>query len=327
MPRPLRVEFAGACYHVINRGNYRRALFEGKGAAEAFERVLGEAARRFSWQVHAYVIMSTHFHLAVETAEPNLSESMKWLQGTWIRRYNRFRGLVGRPFQGRYKALLVAPGHALAQVCHYIHLNPVRARLLPPAEVGAYAWSSLPKFAGRNRPAWLAPGTVLLDSGDLQDTASGWKRYFEYLEFLATDNLARKELAAERMSRGWCLGDARFKAEMKVAAAEAGADLERFEGLEPDSVRQERADAWEERLHALARIARIDIDSLPAPKSHPSKAKLAAAMKASCSVSNAWLAQRLAMGEPASASQFARRWMLETNRKADVEALLSRVKT
>jgi REP element-mobilizing transposase RayT len=92
---------------VINRGNYRRNLFGGEGAAEAFERTLGEAAKRFGWRVHAYVVMSNHFHLAVELTEPNLSEGMKWLQGTWIRRYNGFRRLIGRPFQGRYKALVV----------------------------------------------------------------------------------------------------------------------------------------------------------------------------------------------------------------------------
>ena len=97
MPRPWRVEFAGACYHVINRGNYRRNLFLGKGAAEAFERALGEAATRFHWRVHAYVVMSNHFHLAVELTEPNLSHGMKWLQGTWIRRYKGLRQLVGRP--------------------------------------------------------------------------------------------------------------------------------------------------------------------------------------------------------------------------------------
>ncbi len=74
MPRPWRIEFAGACYHVINRGNYRRNLFTGKGAAAAFVRALGEAAVRFGWQVHAYCVMSNHFHLAVELTEPNLSE-------------------------------------------------------------------------------------------------------------------------------------------------------------------------------------------------------------------------------------------------------------
>ena len=107
MPRQSRLEFAGACYHVINRGNYRRGLFAGEGAAAAFERVLDEACVRFGWRVHAYVIMRTHFHLALETPEPNLSLGMKWLQSTWVSRFNRLRRITGRPFQGRFKALHV----------------------------------------------------------------------------------------------------------------------------------------------------------------------------------------------------------------------------
>ena len=152
MARKLRIEFAGACYHVINRGNYRRQLFTGKGAAEAFERCLAEAAERFGWQVHAYVVMSNHFHLAVKTPEPNLSDAMKWLQGTWAARFNRFRGETGRPFQGRYKALHVEPGEALGQVAHYIHLNPVRAGIVPPERLPEYRHSSLRRFLGRDRP-------------------------------------------------------------------------------------------------------------------------------------------------------------------------------
>ena len=124
MARPLRIEYACARYHVINRGNYRKNLFEGKGAAEAFERTLGEAAVKFAWRVHAYVVMRIHFHLALELTEPNLSLGMKWLQGTWTRRFNGLRRLVGRPFQDRYKSLIVEPGPAFAKVCHYIHLNP-----------------------------------------------------------------------------------------------------------------------------------------------------------------------------------------------------------
>jgi len=132
MPRPWRVEFAGACYHVINRGNYRRDLFRGKGAVEAFEQVLDEAAIRFGWRIHAYMIMSNHFHLGLELGEPNLSAGMKWLQGTWIRRYNAYRRLIGRPFQGRYKSILVETGESFGRVCNYIHLNPVRAGLVEP---------------------------------------------------------------------------------------------------------------------------------------------------------------------------------------------------
>lgn len=106
MARKLRLEYAGAFYHVINRGNYRRGLFTGKSAAEAFERCLEEAAERFRWQVHAFVVTSNHFHLALETPEPNLSLAIKRLQGTWAARFNRFRGEIGRLFQGRYLGFL-----------------------------------------------------------------------------------------------------------------------------------------------------------------------------------------------------------------------------
>ena len=73
MSRPWRIEFAGACYHVINRGNYRRDLFNGKGAAEAFERTLDEAAQRFGWAVHAYVVMSNHYHAVLRAYLENIS--------------------------------------------------------------------------------------------------------------------------------------------------------------------------------------------------------------------------------------------------------------
>ncbi len=327
MARPLRVEFAGGCYHVINRGNYRRGLFLGKGAAEAFERTLGEAAQQHGWRVHAYVVMSNHFHLAVELTEPNLSVGMKWLQGTWIRRHNGLRGLIGRPFQGRYKALLLEPGPALGQVCHYIHLNPVRARLVSPAKVADYAWSSLPKWSDRDRPVWLEPATVLAEAGGLPDTKAGWRKYRDYLEFLATDDGKKKELVAARLSQGWCVGSGEFKKEMRQEAAQRGADLERgrFAGLEPGAAQGERAAAWEERLQALARKAKINLAKLPEPKSHPDKALLAAALKQSTSVSNGWLSERLGMGQPASASQFARRWLLTPAGRTATKRLLGKI--
>jgi putative transposase len=327
MPRPLRVEFAGACYHVINRGNYRRSLFEGKGASEAFVRTLGEAAERFGWRVHAYVVMRNHFHLAIELTEPNLSEGMKWLQGTWIRRDNGFRRLIGRPFQGRYKALLVEPGHALAQVCHYIHLNPVRAGVVPPVKLLRFPHSSLTVFAGKQRPGWLDPATVLNEAGQLADSASGWKRYLRYLEFLCEDEPSQKTLVCAAMSRGWCIGSDEFRREMRQAAKERGAEVERYAGLEPDVAQAERHAAWEEQLQRLAKAGRIDLAVPHRRKSHPDKVLLAAALKRSTSVSNRWLAERLQMGEPASASQFVRRLLLREDGRAATERLLSKVKT
>jgi hypothetical protein len=123
------------------------------------------------------------------------------------------------------------------------------------------------------------------------------------------------------------VGDRKFRAEMKAAAKERGAELERFAGLEAPLAQQERRELWEERLGALAAAAGLDLGQLGARKSAPNKVLLAAAMKHSSSVSNGWLATRLAMGQPASVSQFVRRWLFEPEKRRKIEALLSRVKT
>ena len=133
MARKLRIQFEGACYHIINRGNYRADVFANQGAAKAFETCLWEACEKTGWRLHAYVIMQNHYHLAVETPQPNLVEGMHWLQSTFATRFNRFRSENGHVFQGRYKAILVEPGPTLAYVANYIHLNPHRAGLLPVA--------------------------------------------------------------------------------------------------------------------------------------------------------------------------------------------------
>jgi REP element-mobilizing transposase RayT len=313
---------------VINRGNFRQELFVERGAAEAFERALGEAAVRFAWRVHAYVVMSNHFHLAIELTEPNLSVGMQWLQGTWARRVNLFRKLTGRSFQGRFKALVVEPGAVFTGVCDYIHLNPVRAGIVEAERVTGYPWSSLPKWSLPERPGWLDPRTALGERGGLPDDASGWQRYTEAL-ILAAAKVAHAPGARRgAMSRGWCLGSAGFRTAMKQRMEQKGMDLEtvRLVGLEADEARREREAAWESRLFALAAKARIALDSLPARKSDPSKTLLAAAMKHSASASNGWLAARLAMGPPASASQFVRRRMLSPEGAEEVRQLLSNVK-
>jgi hypothetical protein len=271
--------------------------------------------------------MSNHFHLAVELTEPNLSKGMKWLQGTWIRRYNGFRQLIGRPFQGRYKALLVEPGESLGRVCHYIHLNPVRAGVVPAAEAARYAFSSLPKFVSGKPPEWLESAVLRGQAGELPDTKKGWKKYLEYLEYLAEDETSKKELISEKMSRGWCVGSPEFRMEMKASIKKRGAELERFAGLEPEEIIAEREQVWEERLQELAHLAKIDLSKMTAQKSDPNKVILATGLKLSTSVSNGWLTKRLDMGEAASASQFVRRYLQSNGNKGEVEKLLSRVKT
>lgn len=298
MARKLRLEFSGACYHVINRGNYRRDLFASEGASESFETCLGEACTSHGWRVHAYAIMRNHFHVAVETPEPNLSEGMKWLQGTWARRFNRHQGENGRPFQGRFKAQHIEPGHVLAQVAHYIHLNPSRAKLVTPDQLGAYRWSSLYWFPSRRRPNWLVPGTILRESGDLSDSPSGWQRYAAYLATLAEESPAARNQGFARLVRGWAIGSTAYRAELRQELKSQTEQLGRFEmlGAEREALRQARMELWEERLRQLAQAWEISLTHLPISPSTPEKLRLAAALKATTSASNGWIAQRLQMG-------------------------------
>lgn len=326
----MRLEYAGACYHVINRGNYRRDLFSGKGAAEAFVVCLFEAAERFGWRLHAYVVMSNHFHLAVETPEPNLSDGMKWLQGTWARRFNGYRGHVGRPFQGRYKALHVEPGDALAQVAHYIHLNPVRAGIVPMEGLCGYRWSSLVQFMRKDRPGFLVARTVLEQSGGLKDTPAGWRNYVEYLGLLAEEDSKRREERFGRLSRGWMIGSEEFRAALQNDLEVAAGAAQAFElaGADRAGQRQLREQHWEKQLQLLAKALGVRLDQLPVQRSAPPKVELAAGMKAICSVSNGWVAQRLNMGKPASVSQYVRRHRLEGKTEtAAFRRALSRVKS
>ena len=131
MARKLRVEYAGAVYHVMNRGDRREAIFKDDEDRRKFLVTLAEACGKTGWEVHALCLMGNHFHLVVETPQGNLVAGMKWLLGTYTGRFNRRHKLFGHLFSGRYKALIVDDsGGYLRTVCDYVHLNPARARLL-----------------------------------------------------------------------------------------------------------------------------------------------------------------------------------------------------
>jgi putative transposase len=166
MPRRMRLESEAGVYHVINRGNYRAPLFRSARARQAFLRCVGEACARTGWRVHAWCIMSNHYHLAISTPRANLVEGMGWLQGAFANRFNRFRREHGHLFQGRYKSLVVEPDEGLGPVCHYIHLNPARARLCPPPGLRQYPWTSVRWILDPSlRPAWFDPAPALRHAG------------------------------------------------------------------------------------------------------------------------------------------------------------------
>jgi len=213
MPRTLRLDFEGGLYHVINRGNYRHFVFGDDGTKSAFLQCLNDACQRSGWIVHAWCVMSNHYHLAIETRAATLVTGMQWLQGTFALRFNRFRKEHGHLFQGRYKSLLIEPGR-LGCVCHYIHLNPVRAGLCTVPQLRDWRWSSVRWLAKPHcRPAWYSPLAALSQAGGLTDEKAGHARYFEYLRWLTENDAAQREQQFDRMSRGWIIGSKEFKSQ------------------------------------------------------------------------------------------------------------------
>lgn len=181
MARKLRLESEGGIYHVLNRGNYRADIFRAEKTRAAFLTSLGEMCAKTGWRMHAWCIMSNHYHLAVETPRANLVEGMRWLQGTFSVRFNRLRQERGHLFQGRYKSLAVDPDGGLGPLCHYIHLNPVRARVRPVATLPEWAWSSMHWLMQPARRAqWYDPSAALAHAGELTDTVAGRRKYLEY---------------------------------------------------------------------------------------------------------------------------------------------------
>jgi REP element-mobilizing transposase RayT len=310
MPRKLRLEFAGACYHVINRGNYRADIFRSEGARAAFERCLFEACAKSNWVLHAFAVMSNHYHLALETPEANLVAGMQWLQATFANRFNRLRGERGHLFQGRYKALLVEAGGPLGQVCHYIHLNPVRTGIAPAEHLKEYRYSSY-WYLGqpKTRPKCLEPRTALSEAGELADTPAGRKKYGDYLAWQAAEGPAGRNKAYVSMSQGWALGTKEFKAAL-VRDHALVADNRAWES---HGAREIREQAWEALFQkAMAALRRKESDLAFGAKSVSWKVAVAIYLKERTQVSNPWLAARLGMKRPVYVSR-----LVSVARRAD----------
>jgi len=150
MARPLRIEFAGALYHVTSRGDGRDDIYLDDQDRRKFIEILSEVCERFNWVVHAYCLMSNHYHLLVETPESNLSQGMRQLNGVFTQSFNRHHVRVGHVFQGRYKAILVEKESYLLELSRYIVLNPVRAQMVRTAK--DWRWSSYRATAGFTQP-------------------------------------------------------------------------------------------------------------------------------------------------------------------------------
>ncbi len=294
--RKLRIQFGGAIYHVLNRGNYRQDVFGSPGAAMSFTQALAEACELFQWRIYAYVLMRNHFHLALQTPQPNLAEGMHWLQSTYATRFNRLRSERGHLFQGRYQALLVEDAAALVRVVNYVHLNPVRAKLIDPRQLPEFRWSSLRQFLMKPRPTWLAAEEWLSQIG-LEDTPTGWKHYHEQLVELATNPREQERQEFGKMTQGWSIGTSGWR----KAIAKDHAHLALSAGVSDDALRAIKESAWTELLeHVLVRDGKSATEIARDAKSAKWKINAARLLRNKVTASHSWIAEKLNMGTPGS---------------------------
>jgi putative transposase len=213
LARPWRIQYEGAYYHVLSRGNERKDIFFADGDRKLFLSTLGETSDRFQVDIFAFVLMSTHYHLLLRTNLPNLSRAMQWLGLTYARRLNNRLGRCGHLFQGRFKAMLVESDAYMVELSCYIHRNPLRAGMV--RRLIEYRWSSYPVYAyGKKGPEWLKTDLILSQFGG----RDGNKAYREKVQ-----NYAGEEGRLwEEFRHGVILGSAGFVE--KIRRLREGAD-------------------------------------------------------------------------------------------------------
>lgn len=159
MSRPIRIQYPGAVYHVMNRGNARQAIFRTPDHYQLFLRCLAEAVQLWRLKLHAFSLMPNHYHLLIETPAGNLSRAMRHLNHVYTQRLNRMAGRDGHLFRGRYKSILVEDDAYLVELLRYIHLNPVKAALAKSPEL--HPWTSHHYYLGRTAPDFLTTNRLL----------------------------------------------------------------------------------------------------------------------------------------------------------------------
>lgn len=181
MARPLRIEYPGAFYHVTSRGNEQKDVFKSQRDREKFLEYLASATSRYGAVVHAYCLMSNHYHLLLETPEENLSQIMRHINGAYTTYFNVKRKRAGHLFQGRYKAILVEADQYATELSRYIHLNPVRAGMAVKPE--EYKWSSYRSYISRDKAIeWLKTEFILgYFGGKVPDANNKYRQFVEDL--------------------------------------------------------------------------------------------------------------------------------------------------
>ena len=320
MPRSIRIEYPGALYHVMARGNRRESIYRDEDDRRCFLKALGEACGMTGWRVHAWVLMGNHYHLLIETPEANLVAGMQWLQNTYTRRFNVRHRLWGRLFGDRYKAVPVEDsGCYYETLLDYLHLNPVRAGLVEPRagqSVVDYQWSSVAgghALLPHRRPPWLATDMALGAFG-CADTTEGRRRWVERLDARAgaegreecgmPEQDAGRDSRLSDLRRGWYWGSQAF-AERILKWGEAALKKPRHRSARASG--EKRAHGEQEALRLIAEgmaVAGLTEEEMKRlPGSEARKVTIARVVWEQTTMDMKWIAQHLGLRSAANASQ------------------------
>ena len=293
MARRLRVQFPGAIYHVMNRGDRRETIFHDDTDREQFTNTLADACGKTAWKIQVFCLMPNHFHIVVETPLPNLVDGMKWFLGTYSARFNRRRKLAGHVFSGRYKSLLVGgEGGYLRTVCDYVHLNPARGNLLAQDQpLRSYRWSSFPLYLlpTAQRPDWLSVGRLLGEWGIPRDNPSGRQLFEQALE---ARRMQEQEDEFGHIRHDWCLGSPEFR--QRILEEMGNGFGAHHYGQEV----QESAEAKANRIvnAELLNVGWTERDLAERRKGDVHKVRIARRLRAETTMTLKWIADRLHMG-------------------------------
>lgn len=321
MPRSPRIEFPGAMYHVLARGDRREPIVLADDDRWMFLRTLGEMAGRTGIRVHAYALMGNHYHLVIETPRANLVDGMKWFQNTYTRRFNVKHGRWGHLFGGRYKAIVVQhqEGDYYRQLVDYVHLNPVRAGMIGKGEgFDSMPWTSLREYRKppTKRFEWMETEKAF-GAVELPDTTTGRRRFIERLETLVDWDMPSEagkvlwegQSLQSTLRRGWYFGSQAFREALLNRLGET-----ELHGDRKTRKRYTRADLRDYDLLMAQRIvaAGLDCTGLAATdlaklrKNDERKALIAHVLMEMTSVPQKWIVEELAMGSPPYVSRLAK---------------------
>ena len=217
MARRRRLISNQGTYHVYNRSELGQPIFETDAAKQVFLETILATAQRFAWQLHAFAIMTNHFHLVLTTPRGNLSEGMHALQSAFANKHKAFRGSIGHVFQSRFGCAHYPTGPLAARKIDYVHLNPVRAGIVSLEELGDYRWTSYRALRRPNQRGDLTLGLALASMHGLRDDSAGWDAYEEeharweqaFRGALASLGRADAQLSAPPKAQAWKVALAR----------------------------------------------------------------------------------------------------------------------